>query len=110
MQPSPRPSGDRVWIAGDLTPQELDELGPEPITVPPLSWTREEYKARMLRRGIVDACDEMGLGIDGYLELAEAVGILEKRPNTLWITGAHTLPASDSAVNPFIPAACEATA
>lgn len=96
-QPSLGLPDNRVWIAGDLTPEELDELGPEPTVTPPLSWTREEYKAQMLRRGIVDACDQMGLGIDGYLELAEAAGILEKRPNTLWIVGACTLPSSDSA-------------
>lgn len=80
-QPRAQSADNRAWIAGDLTPEELDEIGPEPTTMPPLSWTRGEYKAQMLRRGIVDACDEMGLGIDGYLALAEAVGILEKRPN-----------------------------
>ena len=109
-QPRSHPSDSNVWIAGDLTLEELDEIGPEPTAALPPSWTPEEYKAQMLRRGVVDACDGMGLGMDGYLVLAEAVGILEKRPNTLWMVGAHTLPSADSVVaSSIVPAAREAT-
>lgn len=74
---------ERAWLVGDLTPEELDEIGPDAAPEPPPAWTQEEYKAQMLRRGIVDAHDGIGLGVDGYLELAEAFGILEKRPDTL---------------------------
>ncbi|MFI6320068.1 hypothetical protein ACIBG8_21205 [Nonomuraea sp. NPDC050556] len=87
-QLSPRPPCARVWSVGDLTPEELDELGPEPVVGSPLSWTLEEYKTLMLCRGIADACGGIRLGLDGYLELAEAFGVLEKRPNTLWVADA----------------------
>ncbi|MFI6292692.1 hypothetical protein ACIBEJ_13955 [Nonomuraea sp. NPDC050790] len=80
--------GRTVYVE-DLTPEELEAFGPEanPEPPPPPSWTREEYRALLIARGVRESkwCDAAGYdaaGYDGYLELAEAHGFLEKRPNT----------------------------
>jgi hypothetical protein len=39
----------------------------------------------MITRGIADYEGPDGTGIDAFLELAEAFGLLEKRPNTMCI-------------------------
>ncbi|MCP2352696.1 hypothetical protein [Nonomuraea roseoviolacea] len=71
----------KVFV-GDLAPEELDEIGPDaaPQRPAPESWTRDEYRAWMLQSGITEV--EGGLGIESFLDLAESVGLLEKRPNT----------------------------
>ncbi|GAA3154507.1 hypothetical protein GCM10010486_20760 [Nonomuraea roseoviolacea subsp. carminata] len=71
----------KVFV-GDLTSEELDEIGPDatPQQAAPESWTRDEYRAWMLQSGIIEV--EGGLGIESFLDLAESVGLLEKRPNT----------------------------
>lgn len=79
--------GGRAWFVGDLTPEELDEIGPPPAPLPRPGWSHEEYRAQMLRRGVRETRDESALGVDRYLALAEAWGVLEKRPNTVWIIG-----------------------
>ncbi|WP_431911655.1 hypothetical protein [Nonomuraea jabiensis] len=72
----------QIWT-GQLTPEELEEIGPDATPPPPASWTRDEYRALMEGRGVRDTNDSDALGIDGYLALAEEVGWLHKRPNTM---------------------------
>jgi hypothetical protein len=69
----------------ELTREELEALGPSAEPPPRPSWTREQYRAWMIARGIADYEGPEGTGIDGFLELAEAFGLLEKRPNTLCV-------------------------
>ncbi|MFI9554576.1 hypothetical protein [Nonomuraea endophytica] len=74
----------RRAFVGDLAPEELAEIGPEAETEPepPESWTPDEYRALLLARGVQDCQRSMAAGFAGYLRLAEAHGLLEKRPNT----------------------------
>ncbi|MEU4726505.1 hypothetical protein AB0G06_43500 [Nonomuraea dietziae] len=55
------------------------EIRPE--DAPSEALTRDEYREYMRQRGVVDCTETGALGIEGFLELAEAVGWLEKRPN-----------------------------
>ncbi|GAA0955301.1 hypothetical protein [Nonomuraea longicatena] len=67
----------------ELTWEELEALGPSAEPPPPAAWTREEYRAWMVARGIADYDGPDGTGIETFLDLAEEFGLLEKRPNTL---------------------------
>ncbi|MBB5079834.1 hypothetical protein [Nonomuraea endophytica] len=84
---------------GDLAPEELEEIGPDPAADPPSSWTREEYEDRLLLRGITDrhsAPSMVRLGVQAYLTLLEEHGLLEKRPNISEVTDVLTMSAPDS--------------
>ncbi|MFE3453673.1 hypothetical protein ACFXJ8_32565 [Nonomuraea sp. NPDC059194] len=71
----------------DLTTEELAALNQESDVIPSPSWTRDEYWAQMLARGVAESGRPGTAGIDGYLALADEFGVLEKRPNTLWADG-----------------------
>ncbi|MEU6997901.1 hypothetical protein [Nonomuraea sp. NPDC046570] len=82
------PLEERVWLVGELAPEERDATGPTPASAPRPTWSREEYRAQMLRLGITETRDESVLGMDGYIALAGACGILEKRPTIGWVIDA----------------------
>ncbi|WP_113705501.1 hypothetical protein [Nonomuraea lactucae] len=76
---------------GDLTPEELAEIGPDAAPPPPESWTRDEYRQYLLRRGVENCTADHALGIEGFLDLAESHGLLEKRPNTMTLLGEESV-------------------
>jgi hypothetical protein len=66
----------------EILVEGLSDPAPAWVPSPREGWTRAAYRADMKSRGITEARDVMGFGIDGYLDLAQAWGLLEYRPNT----------------------------
>lgn len=94
----------------DLTPEELDEIGPDatPQQAAPESWTRDECRARMLKSGLREV--EGGLGIEGALDLLGSMGWLEKRPNTAILQSVTSATVALCRVVPPLAAAYEGRA
>ncbi|MBB6348765.1 hypothetical protein FHU36_005310 [Nonomuraea muscovyensis] len=76
----------KVFV-GELAPEELAEIGPDATPSAPDSWTRNEYRAYLLERGVQNCTAPNVLGIEGLLDLAEVYGLLEKRPNMMNVLG-----------------------